>query len=119
MSFKPEYLMWAINMYEEIENMKTQDTVIFYQTRRNADMTEGRGPMVNDLAFLNYQDAADYIDTKSGVMGRRAKWSKEKYGEWDIQEVHALTGPFDAVADAKRKALAKLTEEERKILGLE
>lgn len=98
--------------------MKNQ-TVQYFQTRRNADMTEGRGPMVNDLAFANWQDAADYIDTKTGVMGRRAKWSKEKYGEWDIQKIEVLTGPYDPIAAAKAKALAKLTSEERRILGLE
>lgn len=114
-----EHQRLALKMYEGIENMKNQDTVIYYQTRRNADMTEGRGPMVNDRAFVHREDAANYIDSRSGCMGRRAKWSEEKYGDWDIQTVHVLTGPFDPEAEAKAKALAKLTAEERKILGLE
>lgn len=93
-------------------------TVTFYQTRRNADTTEGRGPMVNDRAFVHYKDAAAYIDEQPGVMGRRSKWSECEYGDWDIQEVKALTGPFDVSEDKRKKALAKLTDEERKLLGL-
>lgn len=96
------------------------NTITHYQTRRQSDMTEGRGHMVNDLAFVNYQDAADYINSKPGVMGRRVKWTDAKYeGDWDIQPVNVLTGPFDPVAAAKAKALAKLSPEERKLLGLE
>lgn len=117
MSFDHDYLMWAINM-QRINHMS--NTITHYQTRRQSDMTEGRGHMINDLAFANYQDAADYINSNSGVMGRRMKWTEEKYdGDWDIQTVNVLTGAFDPNAVAKAKALAKLTPEERQLLGLE
>lgn len=33
-------------------------TVTHYQPLRISDMTEGSGHMSNDLAFVNYQDAA-------------------------------------------------------------
>ena len=95
-------------------------TITHYQTRRISDMTEGRGHMINDLAFANYDDAADYINSQPGVMGRRVKWTESKYdGDWDIQTVNVLLGPFDPNAAAKAKALAKLSPEERKLLGLE
>lgn len=95
-------------------------TITHYQTRRNSDMTEGRGHMINDLAFANYDDAADYINSKAGVMGRRLKWTEEKFAsDWDIQTVHVHLGPYDPNAEAKAKALAKLSPEERKLLGLE
>lgn len=93
-------------------------TVTYYQTRRNADTNEGRGPMVNDRAFVHYKDAAAYIDEQPGVQGHRRKWSEAKYGDWDIQEVKVHTGPFDLNEDKRQKALSKLTAEERKLLGL-
>lgn len=90
-----------------------------YLTKVNADLTEGRGPMVNDLAFVSREYAADYIDNMPGIMGRRAKWSKEKYGDWIIDEIEVREKPYDKNYELKLKALAKLTKEERNILGLE
>jgi len=58
-----------------------------YLTFKNADMTEGRGPMLPDRCFLKRTDAERYIDSMPGVMGMRAKWSKQKYGDWAIQEI--------------------------------
>lgn len=61
-----------------------------YLTQRNSDMTEGRGPMVNDAAFADEQDAKDYIDKQTGIMGRSpqsGKWSTEKYGDWRVVPV--------------------------------
>ena len=55
-----------------------------WQTYRNADETEGRGPMVPDLAFLHKEHAERYIDEQPGVQGRRAKWSRSTYGDWRI-----------------------------------
>ena len=40
-----------------------------YQVLRNADMTEGRGPMLLDKAFTTYPAAYNYVQTKFGVMG--------------------------------------------------
>jgi hypothetical protein len=61
-----------------------------YMTRKNADMNEGMGPMVNDVCFEHRDDAVKYIDRQQGVMGRKppsGKWSTEKYGDWDIVEI--------------------------------
>lgn len=57
-----------------------------YLARKNADGTEGRGPMVTEAAFTNRSDANSFIDKKPGVMGRVSEkgWSNEKYGDWDV-----------------------------------
>lgn len=96
---------------------------LIFQAYKNADMTEGRGPMVPDIAFSSKQDAIDYIDRQSGIMGRKAKWSQEKYGDWVVKEITVFDS-FEEADDFKqgetrRKILAKLTDAELKILGLE
>lgn len=93
-----------------------------YQTMRNSDMTEGRGPMVADLAFTEREYAEDYIDSKPGVMGRRMKWSEQDYGDWTIKEVEVLDyNPIEQERERKRlasQALRKLSIEEREALGI-
>ena len=37
---------------------------------KNADMIEGRGPMLIDCVFQNKENAINYINTKLGCMGR-------------------------------------------------
>ena len=61
-----------------------------YVTYRNSDTTEGRGPMVSHKAFVDEQKAIDYIDTQPGIMGRMAKWSEEKYGDWEIRSLNVI-----------------------------
>jgi len=93
-----------------------------WQTYRNSDETEGRGPMILDLTFLHKHDAARYIDNQPGVMGRRAKWSNEKYGDWTMKEVVVIH--YDVIEAGEKQvklklaALAKLTAEEKELLGL-
>ena len=54
----------------------------------NADMTEGRGPMhFTGEAYYGKQLAMDIIDQRPGVMGRKSKWSQEKWGDWQVREV--------------------------------
>ena len=93
-----------------------------YMARKNADMNEGRGPMVNDMCFQYRKHAEEYIDRQCGVMGRRppsGKWSQEEYGDWDIAEIEVHSS-VPADKDALRKhALSKLTHEERRVLDLE
>lgn len=96
--------------------------MIIWQTYRNADMIEGRGPSIPDLAFVHRQHAADYIDAQEGVMGRKAKWSKDTFGDWHMKKVEVLE--YDYMESKQRKeelkeqALNKLTQEEKVILGL-
>lgn len=93
-----------------------------YQTRRNADMNEGRGPMVPSLTFLHRKHAEKYIDDKPGVQGYKKKWSQEQSGDWDIKEIDVIE--YDVVEaegrllSVKAAALAKLTSEEIEALGL-
>src|SRR5574343_1138633 len=101
---------------------KDKGIKIVYLTKRNADMTEGRGPMVNDLCFANRNEAEAYIDEQDGVMGRRERWSQRAFGDWTIDEVEVLDSYRDALAvkkeSLKARALLKLTKEEKAALGL-
>lgn len=95
-----------------------------YMTRKNADMIEGRGPMVNDVCFEHRDDAAKHIDRQQGVMGRlppSGKWSTEKYGDWEIVEieVHSSFADFEIKSkeNLRKQVLEKLSPQERKALG--
>lgn len=57
-----------------------------YLVYKNADMTEGRGPMILDSVWLNKENADNYIDQQQGVMGRECKWSEQEYGDWVVKE---------------------------------
>ena len=93
-----------------------------FMTQYNSDMTEGRGPMVNDKCFLHREHAVAYIDAQPGVMGIKAKWSAEKFGDWRIFEVevveHDVVDHERIKQERRATALAKLTELEREALGL-
>lgn len=90
--------------------------------KKNADMNEGRGPMIIDLFFLNREHAIEYMDAQPGVFGRKFKWSKNVHDDWDMIEIEILEySVFEAKArkEALRKqALEKLTPEEREALGI-
>lgn len=92
-----------------------------YLVRRNSDTNEGRGPMVVDSIWQTRESAALYIDYKPGVMGRTEKWSDQDHGDWEIEEAMVLTSVDDKdKADeeaARAKALAKLSPNERVLLG--
>lgn len=93
-----------------------------WQTYRNADEIEGRGPMVPDFAFLHKEHAERYIDEQPGVIGRRSKWSQQKYGDWGLKAIEVLE--YDVIEESVKKlktklnALDKLTDEEKEALGL-
>jgi hypothetical protein len=88
-----------------------------YQARKNADMTEGRGPMIAVFTFTKLELAADYIDRQQGVMGRRAKWSQENHGDWDIIEIPVYDYTPTEEDLVRERALAKLSPAEKKALG--
>jgi hypothetical protein len=92
-----------------------------YLTRRNSDMTEGRGPMVNDKCFINRELAAEHIDNKPGVMGRAGKWSEQEHGDWQVQEIDVLKFSVRVSEQEKENlvsaGLAKLTQEEKEAMG--
>ena len=62
-----------------------------FMVYENADSTEGRGPMVivpDSGFFLSEQEAWNFADTISGVMGRRppsGSWRKEQYPDVEVR----------------------------------
>lgn len=79
---------------------------------KNADQTEGRGPMVPIAFFMQPQDARRAARGQ-GVMG---------CGDGDVKclEVYASFDEWQLIQsdEFRRTALAKLTPEERKALNL-
>jgi hypothetical protein len=97
--------------------------MIVYQTYKNSDMTEGSGPMIPDLTFLYRMDADAYIDTRPGIMGRRAKWSTEKYSDWKVVPIEVLEHGIITDTQVERErlresALSKLSDKEIEVLGI-
>jgi len=102
-------------------------TIKFYQVMKNLDRTEGRGPMIPaDIGFTNQTSAlafvtSDYYAKEYGVQGtpgseydvkERTYFIYDSFDEWDQHSP-------DRVDERKREnALAKLTVEERSLLGL-
>lgn len=52
---------------------------------KNADMTEGRGPMVLDSIWLHQQDAENYANSRSGVMGIRGNQFHQRILDWILE----------------------------------
>lgn len=73
-----------------------------YIARRQTNVCDGNGPMALVLAFVERRDAEKFIDGKPGVQGIVRDWSKDKYGDWDVQEL-VIIGPGEEVT---REALA-------------
>ena len=71
--------------------------------------------------FTNKPAAAEYIDDKPGVMGRKRKQSSQKYGDWDIMEMQIYDTidecNIELKEELKRKVLNRLSIEERNALG--
>ena len=97
-----------------------------FQVLKQADMTEGKGGMVPVITFLDEEDAWKYTNGKAGVMGCRpssGSWRTERYGDWRVRSIQIFESLEEAGvverAELREKALAKLTPEERAILGLD
>jgi hypothetical protein len=98
-------------------------TIKYYELTYNSDGTEGRGYSIVAARFVNKDDAVAVCNDerywkKHGVMGTKMD------PKYDVREV---CGPlFESTADywhydvdeVKKKALAKLTDAEKKALGL-
>ena len=87
-----------------------------YVVMANYDTVEGRGPMIMDCIFENIADAEQYTKTAPGIMGRI------NMGDFDIKIMPLLSSleekkEFDK-SSVKQRALAKLTNYEKQILGL-
>lgn len=97
-----------------------------FSTYRNSDPTEGRGPMVLDFTFSDREDAVSYIESSKDPYGRTRSWNGDRYGDWEIKPVRVLESlaevpEADAYAERQRIrkiALAKLSDEEKLVLGI-
>lgn len=87
---------------------------------KNADFTEGRGPMLFDRVFDTFDNADAYIMTQSGIFGSKqcrepryesdvksARWT---YNGFYIQEAHVLTKD-DVLTDEQRAKLSVEVQE--------
>lgn len=86
-----------------------------YLAGYNSDTTEGRGPTVYVAAFASREDAEAACLDLPGVFGTKNTTKPKEmvmynsYEEW-AEKHHE--------AELRRKALAKLTDEEMRALGL-
>jgi len=101
--------------------------------KKNADGTEGRGPMLLHSVWNCPRDVvATWLDKQGGVMGRKhtsqggvmdKKWSEKKQGDWSLESVPVFTNEEDINefdnGKSQRKALAKLSDAEKIVLGLD
>ena len=89
---------------------------------KNADETEGRGPMIPVKYILNHDDAVAYIESRPDAYSRQRKWQGERYGDYELRTVPLLESLAEIEeyipVDFKAQALAKLTDQEKKALGL-
>lgn len=79
-----------------------------YCAFKNADQTEGRGPMVLEAIFDTVDKANRYLDRKYG----------QQWGEVRAYDVTTSDPDLFLNAQLRRQALAKLNDEERKALGV-
>lgn len=97
-----------------------------YSTYRNSDPTEGRGEAILDLTFASEEDATAYVESHPDPYHRPRQWTDGRYGDWEIRPVEVVESLADIPAAneyAKRRhirqqALAKLSAEEREVLGI-
>lgn len=100
-----------------------------YIVNKNADFTEGSGPMLFHLAFEYSEDAINYVEKQEGIFGSPQKIERNKYGYfatangYNIEEVILYTSSFELIEKTRKNkirsnALRKLTTEEIEALGL-
>ena len=99
-----------------------------YIVTKNADFTEGRGPMLFHAAFITGEAAVEYVLQQQGIFGSAQRVEMGKYGHYakcngyNIDE-HYLYSASDIETlktDQERKyALSKLSARERSLLGLD
>lgn len=96
-SLEPEYMKGWLKARKD--DLSGPDEV--YLVKKNADMTEGRGPMIVDSVWGNEEEAWAYANQQLGVMGRKpfyvnpvtghvgTGWNDEKAwptgGDWTVE----------------------------------
>jgi hypothetical protein len=97
-------------------------TIVYYEVYKNSDSVEGRGHSVPVVRFKAIQDAHELAESKKfyerhGCMGTKGGIGvskKEVLVYESIDEYKEIHGK----EELKRIALAKLTDEDKKVLGL-
>lgn len=112
----------SVNIIDSVDFDIKNFHKIVYVVKKNSDMSEGRGPKIVDSIFSNRTAAVEYMDKQPGIMGRTGKWSEDGYGDWKIEEMFLFDSANQreeaVIAEHKENALKKLTDYEKKILGL-
>jgi hypothetical protein len=85
-----------------------------YAALQNADLTEGRGPMIPRAHFTMENDCNAFLLTLDGIFGSRQGLECECVTVYE----KLLECPDYREEVVRAQALSKLTEEEKKILGL-
>lgn len=91
------------------------DPIIFYIVRKNADETEGRGPMVNEIGFTSESLADMYISDRSKDWASRDVVKMEVYDRpYTTEDVQAAQR-----AALMKKAWQHFSVEELAMLGVQ
>ena len=93
-----------------------------YGAYRNADETEGRGPMRLVLLLADRDEMVKYIEAQPDPWHRHCTWRDNRYGDWEMREHRVFQSAEEvdeyAAGEPRRRALAKLTDEDKRVLGL-
>lgn len=96
-----------------------------YVVMRNSDFTEGRGPMVMDSLWMNAKDAVRYAESIEpyGAKMEMGKYGAFAYGQFLEIKLQEVMDSYEDMTQKKEnelreKALAKLSDKEKKVLGL-
>ncbi len=93
----------------------------FYAVYRNADCTEGRGPMIHIANFKHYEQAKKFVE-EMAVNYNYGKETWMKYGNkvtlgfFDVEEKELYESEYDVEQEKISKALNKLSSEEINLL---
>lgn len=88
---------------------------------KNADFTEGRGPMVFHKVFDTVENAEAYISLQPGIYGSQQRKDKYGWNGYSVQVCQVYGGEnWKQIMEDETKAAAlrKLSHEERRVLGL-
>lgn len=89
---------------------------------KNADFTEGRGPMLLHKIFDTVEHAEEYVSKQSGIYGTPQRKDKYGWNGYDVNVVEVLTDTASVLREeeeiARKQAMNKLTPRERELLGL-
>ena len=95
---------------------------VIYEVCRNADQTEGRGPMVPIKRISDRDAAVAYIEAQPDAYGIQRKWINDRYGDFQLRQLdvfESLEEIEDYVPiDKRQRALDKLNDEDKRALGL-